>query len=89
MQAGMVEGDNPEEVKQKTIKGLLNKLTPEKFDNICGGIVAVGYESEETLSGLVDQVLPRPPFLPHALGPCAASKLYMAAGTVFAIACFM
>lgn len=57
MQIGQVEGDNPEEVKkQKAIKGLLNKITPEKFDKILADIIAVGYEAEATESGLIDQV---------------------------------
>lgn len=57
MQIGQVEGDNPEEIKkQKAIKGLLNKLTPEKFEKILADIIAVGYETEETESGLIDQV---------------------------------
>ncbi|KAL3146717.1 hypothetical protein ABBQ38_014704 [Trebouxia sp. C0009 RCD-2024] len=54
---GQVEGDNPEEMKkQKAIKGFLNKITPEKFDKILADILAVGYETEETESGLIDQV---------------------------------
>ncbi|KAL3135011.1 hypothetical protein ABBQ32_007959 [Trebouxia sp. C0010 RCD-2024] len=54
---GQVEGDNPEEIKkQKAIKGSLNKITPEKFDKILADIIAVGYETEETESGLIDQV---------------------------------
>ncbi len=57
MQIGQVEGDNPEEIKkQKAIKGLLNKITPEKFEKILSDIIAVGYETEETESGLIDQV---------------------------------
>lgn len=57
MQPGQVEGDNPEEIKkQKAIKGSLNKITPEKFDKILADIIAVGYETEETESGLIDQV---------------------------------
>ena len=57
LQIGQVEGDNPEEVKkQKAIKGLLNKITPEKFEKILADIIAVGYETEETESGLIDQV---------------------------------
>ena len=60
LQIGQVEGDNPEEVKkQKAIKGSLNKITPEKFDKILADIIAVGYETEATESGLIDQVLPR------------------------------
>ena len=52
-----MEGDNPEEIKkQKAIKGLLNKITPEKFEKILSDIIAVGYETEETESGLIDQV---------------------------------
>ncbi|KAL0043356.1 hypothetical protein WJX79_002542 [Trebouxia sp. C0005] len=54
---GQVEGDNPEEIKkQKAIKGLLNKITPEKFEKILSDIIDVGYETEETESGLIDQV---------------------------------
>ena len=57
VQPGQVEGDNPEEVKkQKAIKGLLNKITPEKFDKILADIIGVGYATEETESGLIDQV---------------------------------
>ena len=57
LQIGQVEGDNPEEIKkQKAIKGLLNKITPEKFDKILADIIAVGYETEETESGLINQV---------------------------------
>lgn len=52
-----MEGDNPEEIKkQKAIKGLLNKITPEKFEKILSDIIDVGYETEETESGLIDQV---------------------------------
>ena len=62
LQLGQVEGDNPEEVKkQKAIKGLLNKITPEKFDKILADIIGVGYEAEETESGLIDQVLAQNP----------------------------
>ena len=65
MQPGQVEGDNPEETKkQKAIKGFLNKITPEKFDKILADIISVGYETEETESGLIDQVLPLRPFPP-------------------------
>lgn len=70
MQPGLVEGDNPEETKkQKSIKGLLNKLTPEMFDKILDDVIDVGYEREETMSGLVDQVLPAL-FQPSFLLPC-------------------
>lgn len=63
-----MEGDNPKEVKkQKSIKALLNKITPEKFDKILGDIIDVGYEREKTISGLVDQVLPSPAFIPCSL----------------------
>ena len=56
-QAGEVVGDNPEQIKkQKAVKGLLNKITPEKFDKILEDLVNVGYETEETESGLIDQV---------------------------------
>ena len=65
LQPGQVEGDNPEELKkQKAIKGSLNKITPEKFDKILADIIAVGYETEETESGLIDQVPPSTPSSP-------------------------
>lgn len=63
--------DNPEEIqKQKAIKAFLNKVTPENFDKMLANIVAVGYETEATESGLIDQVLassptPLPPPHPH------------------------
>ena len=54
---GQLRTDNPEEEKkQKAIKGLLNKITPDKFEKILGDLVMVGYESEETESGLIAQV---------------------------------
>ena len=58
MQPGLVEGDKSEESKkQKTIKALLNKITPQNFDKILDGIIDVGYDREETLLGLVNQVV--------------------------------
>ena len=57
LQMGQLRTDNPEEEKkQKAIKGLLNKITPDKFEKILGDLVMVGYESEETESGLIAQV---------------------------------
>ena len=56
LQMGQLRTDNPEEEKkQKAIKGLLNKITPDKFEKILGDLVMVGYESEETESGLIAQ----------------------------------
>ena len=61
MQPGVVEGDNSEEaIKKKSIKALLNK--PEKFGKLFDDIVAVGYDTEQTVAGLVDQVLPHSTF---------------------------
>lgn len=73
VQAGVVEGDNVDEVKkQKAIKGLLNKITPEKFDKILQDIIDVGYETEQTESGLIDQVGQHANFLPiHCNCSCA------------------
>ena len=59
MQPGLVEGDNCEEATDhKSIKALLNKLRPEKFGKLFSDMVAVGYDHEQTVAGLVDQVLP-------------------------------
>ena len=54
----LVSNDPEEEKKQRAVKGLLNKLTPEKFDKIIQDIVNVGYQDEKTESGLIDQVKP-------------------------------
>ena len=87
MQPGqVVEGDNPEEVKkQKAIKGFLNKITPEKFDKILADIIAVGYETQKTEFGLVNQVTSF--FLPPHSNPLSsllnAHNLHMASSTVF------
>lgn len=54
--AGKVDAEDPEEAKkQKEIKGLLNKITPEKYETIKMQIVKVEF-SERTLRGFIDQV---------------------------------
>ena len=45
-----------EEKKQKAIKGLLNKLTPDNFDRLFKQIEDVKIDSPVTLRGLIDQV---------------------------------
>ncbi|KAK9820051.1 hypothetical protein WJX72_005497 [[Myrmecia] bisecta] len=56
-EVGKVLSDDPdEERKQKEIKSLLNKVTPEKFDKIFDQMVAVGIATPKTLRGLINQV---------------------------------
>lgn len=61
-------GDDAEEIKrQKAVKALLHKITPEEFETILEDLVNVGYETKETVSGLVDQVsLSRLPLPQHS-----------------------
>lgn len=61
MQPGLAEANDSEEAnKQKPIKALLNM--PEKFGQVFDDSVAVGYDTEQTVAGLVDQVLHPPTF---------------------------
>lgn len=53
----MLISENPEEEKkQKLIKSLLNKITPEKYDVIRGKLLATNIDSPLSLYGLIDQV---------------------------------
>ena len=55
---GKVRTDDPdEEARQRAIKSLLNKLTPEKFETIADKIGAVDTASPVTLQGLATQIL--------------------------------
>lgn len=68
--AGKVQGDDPEEAKkQKEIKGLLNKITPEKYETIKEQILQVPF-TERTLRGLIDQVFDK------ALGEPTFCEIY-------------
>ena len=42
--------------KQEVIKDLLNRMTPDTYGEILQKILAAGYETEETLVSLADQV---------------------------------
>lgn len=56
-QVGSVVTDNPEEEKrQKELKSLLNRVTPEKYDTIKARILGVGLQSAVTMQGFVCQV---------------------------------
>ena len=46
-----------EDTRQRTIKSLLNKLTPEKFDTIAAKLEAVDISATVSAQGLVGQVL--------------------------------
>ena len=55
-QRGTLQSDDPdEEKKQKDIKGLLNKITPEKYETIRDKVIATGIDNAKTLRGLIDQ----------------------------------
>lgn len=59
MQRGRLLSENPEEEKkQKEIKSLLNKITPEKYTVIRDKIVACNIDTPMSLRGLIDQVGP-------------------------------
>jgi translation initiation factor 4G len=42
------------EAKSRTFRGILNKITPEKFDKLVGKMLEVPVENTETLAALVD-----------------------------------
>jgi len=61
LQRGKLVSEHPEEeAKQKNIKSLLNKVTPEKYMIIRDKLLAVNIDSPFSLSGLIDQVPPTP-----------------------------
>ena len=64
-----VSEDPEEEKKQKEIKGLLNKITPEKYETIREKLMASGIDNAKTLRGLIDQA--RSPALRGAGGAAA------------------
>ncbi len=65
--------DPEEEKKQKEIKGLLNKITPEKYETIREKLMASGIDNAKTLRGLIDQA--RAPALLGAGGGAARRAL--------------
>ena len=68
VQRGMIISENPEEeAKQKNIKSLLNKITPEKYTVIRDKLLASGIDSPLSLLGLIDQVIFHPPILLPAI----------------------
>lgn len=57
VQRGKLISENPEEeARQKAIKSLLNKVTPEKYAVILEKLMQVEIPSVLSLSGLIDQV---------------------------------
>jgi translation initiation factor 4G len=57
LQAGMTVTDDPEEeAKQRTFKGILNKLTPDNFERLSQQLLDVGITEAKTLIGLIAQV---------------------------------
>jgi hypothetical protein len=58
LQAGMTVTDDPEEEnKQRTFKGILNKLTPDNFERLSQQLLDVGITEAKTLIGLIAQVI--------------------------------
>jgi translation initiation factor 4G len=45
-----------EEIKQRQIKGILNKLTPQNFDKLFGKVKDVQIQSAVTLNGVISQI---------------------------------
>ena len=63
VQRGKLISENPEEeARQKAIKSLLNKVTPEKYAVILEKLMQVEIPSVLSLSGLIDQVGHPPAF---------------------------
>ncbi|GAX79395.1 hypothetical protein CEUSTIGMA_g6836.t1 [Chlamydomonas eustigma] len=48
--------DPDEEKKQRSFKGILNKLTIDNFEKLSGQILEVGIVQQKTLEGLIDQI---------------------------------
>ncbi|GIL90582.1 hypothetical protein Vretifemale_18213 [Volvox reticuliferus] len=56
-QAGISTAEDPEEEKkQKTFKGILNKLTPDNYDKLKQQILAVPITHQKTLEGFINQI---------------------------------
>ena len=52
----MISENPDEEKKQRDIKALLNKITPEKYDVIKDKLLRSNIDSPLSLYGLIDQV---------------------------------
>ena len=72
LQRGQMISENPvEEGRQKNIKSLLNKITPEKYIVIRDKLLSSGINSILSLMGLIDQViLPQILLSPTPLSSC-------------------
>lgn len=54
---GVSTADDPEEEKkQKTFKGILNKLTPDNYEKLKQQILAVQITHQKTLEGFINQI---------------------------------
>lgn len=54
---GKSRTDDPEEEKrQKQVKSILNKLTPDNFSKLLGQILGIEFPNQESLYGLVNQI---------------------------------
>ena len=54
---GQTKSEDPEEEKkQKQIKSVLNKLTPQNFDKLVLLLVEIKFDQEKSLVGLIDQI---------------------------------
>ena len=54
---GQLKSEDPEEEKkQKEIKAVLNKLTPQNFDKLVLKVTDIKFDQEKSLVGLIDQI---------------------------------
>ena len=54
---GQTQSEDPEEEKkQKEIKSVLNKLTPQNFDKLVLRLIDIKFTQERSLVGLIDQI---------------------------------
>ncbi|PNH07086.1 Eukaryotic translation initiation factor 4G, partial [Tetrabaena socialis] len=68
-QVGVSVAEDPEEdKKQKTFKGILNKLTPDSYDKLKQQILAVPITHQMTLEAFINQIFPT-----RALAPLPAT----------------
>ena len=77
-----------EEKKQRSFKGILNKLTPENFDKLLDKILEEGIHEAQTLMGLIgqlfDKALTEPTFAELYATMCAAlSDRFLSEGVEF------
>ncbi|CAL9049245.1 unnamed protein product, partial [Musa banksii] len=65
------------ELVLKTVKGILNKLTPEKFDVLKGQIVDAGIMTPDILKGVVTLIFEKAVFEPTLCPMCAQLCSYL------------